>query len=173
MGYCSVLKRRRMQSCSTIACAVERPVLPRRHPQSPVYRIFRTHGVQGGDDASARAASFQQEDDTYTVSTVGPPAACASEADSQAGMQPPVPERVYVALWAGTAMHEPMVHPPFNLLLRLLIALCPDVIIPVSSAAASLFDVAVKPYGTGAGMSEDYCVQHRASATAAVKVRQY
>lgn len=134
--------------------------------------FFRTHGVQGGGGASTRAASFQQEDDTYTVSTVGPPADYATDADSVACMQPSVPERVYVALWAGTAMHEPIVHPPFNLLLRLLIALCPDVIVPVSSAAAALFDVAVKPYGSGAGMSQDYCVQHRASATAAVKVRQ-
>ena len=54
--------------------------------------------------------------------------------------------QVFVAAWAGDAVQKPALHPPFNLMLRLLVALCPDVIIPVSPEAAVAFDDEKKPF---------------------------
>lgn len=123
--------------------------------------------------SASAPGSFQHADDTHTLGDTDDGATDdGSEVRAtRRHMAAPARHKAYVALWAGSAIHEPAVHPPFNLLLRLLIALCPDVVIPVSSAAAALFSMAAKPYGSGAGMSQDYSVQRRASDSTALEVR--
>lgn len=72
--------------------------------------------------------------------------------------------RVYVAAWAGETVKDQALHPSFNLLLRLLIALCKDVIIPVSPDAAALLVEDAKPFESGEGIMLDYSVQQHTSA---------
>eukprot|EP00892_Ulva_mutabilis_P011345 jgi/Ulvmu1/8583/UM045_0026.1 len=78
--------------------------------------------------------------------------------------------RMYVAAWAGDAVAQPGLHPPFNLTLRLLVALCPDIIIPVSADAAAAFDGGNKPFESGEGITEDYSVQQHTSANTDLQV---
>ena len=79
--------------------------------------------------------------------------------------------RVYVAAWAGDAVQQSGLHPPFNLMLRILVALCPDIIIPVSRQAGEAFDKANKPFESGEGITEDYSVQQLTSANTALQAR--
>lgn len=81
------------------------------------------------------------------------------------------PHRVFVAVWAGEAVHEPGVHPPLNLMLRLLIALAPDIIIPVSDDAAATFDEEKKPFESEEGVTEVYSVEQHTSAHTGLQVR--
>lgn len=75
-----------------------------------------------------------------------------------------VGSRVYVAAWAGDSVKEQVLQPSFNLMLRLLIALCKDVIIPVSPDAAAVLVEDAKPFESGAGIMRDYSVQQHTSA---------
>lgn len=102
--------------------------------------------------------SFQAVEDTYDPS-----------ATDQAPIDA-VPTTVCVAVWAGRDMHAPVVHPPYNLMLRLLMALCPDIIIPVSREAARVFNANAQPYRTGKGVSKDYTVHSWDSSASAVQV---
>lgn len=79
-------------------------------------------------------------------------------------------QRVFVAAWSGEAVRQQALHPPFNLMLRLLVALCPDIIIPVSPEAAAAFDEGRKPFESGEGITEDYSVQQHTSANTALEV---
>lgn len=79
-------------------------------------------------------------------------------------------QRVYLAAWAGDAARTPTIYPPFNLTLRLLVALCQDIIIPVSLEAAEAFDESQKPFESGEGITEDYSVQQHTSANTALQV---
>ena len=76
-----------------------------------------------------------------------------------------------MAAWAGDAVQQSGLHPPFNLMLRLLVALCPDIIIPVPEKAGEAFDAANKPFESGEGITEDYSVQQHTSANTALQAR--
>lgn len=78
--------------------------------------------------------------------------------------------QVFVAAWAGDEVPQIALHPPFNLTLRLLISLCPDIIFPVSPAAAAAFDETHKPFESGEGITKDYSVQQHTSAHTALQV---
>ena len=76
-----------------------------------------------------------------------------------------------MAAWAGDAVQQSGLHPPFNLMLRLLVALCPDIIIPVPRHAGEAFVAANKPFESGEGITEDYSVQQHTSANTALQAR--
>jgi hypothetical protein len=81
-----------------------------------------------------------------------------------------VADKVFICAWTGQAADEMQMHPPVNLLLRLLVDLAPSVVIPVAPQAASLFDESQKPFQSDVGFIEDFSVQMRTSANTAVSV---
>lgn len=77
---------------------------------------------------------------------------------------------IYIAAWAGDEVRDQTIHPPFNLTLRLLIALSKDVIIPISPGAAELLDEARKPFITQECATKDYSVQQRTASHTRLQV---